>query len=205
MQKDYFKYYHPKVLMGMIILGFTAITLTKESFELTISVFGVLTILITVVTRYLWKYKPFKWLFWIDDFSGRYEGQLVYKYIDAQGKEQTGELDHVKIITQSGSNIHVVSFTKKADGTLSSPSVNKGMFVENTNDNQHFTLIYSYLNDGSADQGFSPHYGTEVIKFINDGESKRLTGGYFTNRIPFQTKGEFKNLKKVSNNLTHDF
>ena len=205
MEKDYLKYYHPKFLIGLAIVGFVLIYLAKESFGLSISVFGVLTLLITLITKYLWQYKPFKWLFWVDDFSGRYEGKLVYQYKDDDGNLKTGELEHIKIVSQSGSKINVSSFTKKADGTLSSPSINKGMYVETTQDGQHYNLIYNYHNEGSTDQGFPSHYGTEVLKFINNGNEKILSGGYFTSRSPYQTKGEFKDLKWVSNNKKHDF
>src|SRR5690606_31639097 len=118
------------------------------------------------ITNYLWKYKPFSWLFWIEDFSGRYEGRLIYQFLDENGDLQTGQLEHIKIISQTGSTINITSFTKKADGSMSSPSSNKGMYIERTQDGQHFNLIYNYLNEGSTEQGFPPHYGTEVIKFI---------------------------------------
>ena len=136
--------------------------------------------------------------------SYRYEGTLCYKYQD-NGVVKSGELEHIKIISQTGSSINVASFTKKQDGSLSSPSNNKGMYVETTQDGQHFNLIYNYLNEGSTEQGFPPHYGTEVVKFIKEDKNKEFSGRYFTNRTPFQTKGEFKNLKWVSNNKTHDF
>lgn len=205
MEKDYLKYYHPQFLIGLVIMGFVLIYLAKQSLGVSISVFGILTLLITLITKYLWRYKLFKWLFWVDDFSGRYEGKLIYQYKDDKGEIQTGELEHVKIVSQSGSQIHVSSFTKKVDGTLSSPSINKGMYVETTQDGQHYNLIYNYHNEGSTEQGFPPHYGTEVVKFINDGKEKRLSGRYFTNRSPYQTKGEFKDLKWTSNNKKHDF
>lgn len=205
MEKDYLKYYHPKYLIVLIVLGFAIVFLTNLSLGWSISIFGFLTIFITVITKYLWRYKPFKWLFWVDDFSGRYEGMLVYQYQDEKGIIQTGELQHVKIIIQSGSDIHISSFTKRVDGTVSSPSSNKGMYVEPRHDGQHYNLIYNYFNEGSTEQGFPPHYGTEVVKFIKEGKSKRLSGGYYTNRSPFQTKGEFKNLKWVSSNKKHDF
>lgn len=205
MEKDYLKYYHPQFLIFLVVGGFFLIYLTKESFGLSLSVFGVLSILIISITKYLWKFRPFSWLYWIEDFSGRYEGKLIYQYQDENGEVMSGELEHIKIISQTGSQIDVASFTKKPDGSISSPSINKGMYVENTEDGQHYKLIYNYLNEGSTEQGFPPHYGTEVIKFIEDGDTKRLSGGYFTNRNPYQTKGEFRELKWVSNNKKHDF
>jgi hypothetical protein len=141
----------------------------------------------------------------VDDFSGRYEGVLTYQYRDNEGNIQTGTLPHVKIINQNGHRITVSSFTIKPDGTKSSLSVNKGMHVEKTEDEQHYRLIYSYLNDGSKEQGFPQHYGTEVIKFLKRGKKKVLSGGYYTEREPFQTKGEFSELKWVSNDLNHEF
>lgn len=205
MEKDFLKYYHPHFLIGLVIGGFALIYLAKQSLGLSISVFGILTLLITLITKHLWRYKLFKWLFWIDDFSGRYEGKLVYQYKDDKGKIQTGELEHIKIVSQSGSHIHISSFTKKPDGSLSSPSINKGMYVETTQDGEHFNLIYNYLNEGSIEQGFPPHYGTEVVKFIKDGKEKKLSGRYYTNRSPYQTNGEFKELNWISNNKKHDF
>jgi len=205
MEKDFFKYYKPGVLIILVIVIFVAVFLAKDYYGLSISIFGIVTLIISLTTKYLWKYKPFSWLFWIDDFSGRYEGVLQFQYQGKNGEIKKGKLNHVKIITQSGSQINISSFTKNPDGTLSSPSINKGMFVEPTQDGQHYNLIYNYLNNGSTEQGFPPHYGTEVIKFIKNGNNKKLSGYYFTNRTPFQTKGEFKDLNWVNNNKKHEF
>ena len=112
-------------------------------------------------------------------------------------------MKHIKLINQNGSRITVSSFTIKADGTKSSLSVNKGMYVEKTEDEQHFRLIYNYLNKGSTEQGFQPHYGTDNIKFIKKEDEKFLIGNYYTNRDP-QTMGEIE-LKWVSNDLNHEF
>lgn len=205
MEKDYLKYYKPNFLFGLVIGVFVIVYLAKEYFVLSISIFSIITLFIGLITKYLWKYPLFSWLFWIDDFSGRYEGKLVFQYTNEEGEFKTGELDHIKIIKQNGSKISVTSFTKKDDGSLSSPSTNKGMFVEKTHDDQHYNLIYNYHNEGSMKQGFPPHYGTEVVKFIKNGTEKKLSGEYYTNRTPYQTKGEFKNLKWVNKKTEHDY
>jgi hypothetical protein len=216
MDKNYFKYYKPGaivpflLIVGTLLSYFTTyiIPIITNSANISYYQFPSVTILIGIVVfiidKWLWKYPPFSWLFWIDDFSGRYEGTLCFQYQD-NGIAKSGELEHIKIISQTGSSINVASFTKKQDGSLSSPSNNKGMYVEFTQDGQHFNLIYNYLNEGSIEQGFPPHYGTEVVKVIKDKKNKELSGRYFTDRTPFQTKGEFKNLKWTSNNKTHDF
>lgn len=216
MNKNYFKYYKPGTIVPFLIISGTLLSyLTAYIIPLITNITNVsyyqfpsATILVGgfvfLIDKWLWKYPPFNWLFWIDDFSGRYKGYLCYQYSD-NGTIKSGELEHVKIISQTGSSINVASFTIKKDGSLSSPSNNKGMYVEHTQDEQHFNLIYNYLNEGSTDQGFPPHYGTEIVKFIKDDKTKELSGRYYTNRTPFQTKGEFKNLLWVSNNKKHDF
>ena len=205
MKHDYLKYYHSKTLIFLIGVLLFVVVAAKEYWTLSISVFGLTSILLILITNHLWKFKPFIWLFWVDDFSGRYEGFLHYQYQDDSGEIKSGKLKHVKLINQNGSRITISSFTIKPDGSKSSLSVNKGMFVEKTEDEQHYRLIYNYLNEGSVEQGFPPHYGTEIIKFIKQGNDKVLSGGYFTGREPYQTKGEFSELKWVSNNLNHEF
>jgi len=68
-------------------------------------------------------------LFWIDDFSGRYEGKLRYQYRDEFGKLQDGELEHVKLVNQTGNRIVVSSFTKKVDGNEQSNAQNINYFL----------------------------------------------------------------------------
>jgi len=205
MKNEYFKYYKSSVLPILIGVLLFIVFSAKEYWELSISIFGIVSAIMVTISTYLWKYKPFIWLFWIDDFSGSYEGKLKYQYRDNTGEIQRGELTHVKLINQKGHRIIISSFTIKANGEKSSLSVSKGMFVEKTEDDRHYRLIYNYQNDGSTEQGFPPHYGTEVIKFIKNGNLKSLSGRYYTEREPFQTKGEFSELNWVSDDLNHEF
>ena len=205
MKNDYLKYYKSSVLPVLIGILLLIVFSAKEYWQLSISIFGIVSAIMVAISTYLWKYKPFIWLFNVDDFSGRYVGTLKYQYRDESGQVKIGELEHIKLINQNGSRITVSSFTIKADGTKSSLSVNKGMYVEKTEDEQHYRLIYNYLNEGSTEQGFPPHYGTEVIKFIKNGKNKTLSGGYYTGREPFQTRGDFSELKWINNNLNHEF
>lgn len=205
MAQDYFKYYNSKTLPFLIVGTFVLLWLAKDHWLLSFSIFSVLSTLMLLISTFLWKYIPFKFLFWIDDFSGRYEGTLQYQYKDQDGIQKSGQLRHVKLVNQNGHRITVHSFTVKDDGTKSSVSVNKGMHVEKTPDEKHYQLVYNYLNDGSNEQDFPAHYGTEVIKFIKKGKQKTLSGGYYTNRHPSQTKGEYIELNWVSNDTTHEF
>lgn len=203
MKNDYLKYYKSSVLPVLIGVLLLIVFSAKEYWQLSISIFGIVSAIMVAISTYLWKYKPFIWLFNVDDFSGRYVGTLKYQYRDESGQVKIGELEHVKLINQNGSRITVSSFTIKADGTKSSLSVNKGMYVEKTEDEQHYRLIYNYLNEGSTKQGFPPHYGTDKIKFIKKKAEKLLIGNYYTNKNP-QTMGEIE-LKWVSNDLNHEF
>lgn len=205
MGQDYFKYYNSKTLPFLVVGLFVLLWLARDYWVLSFSIFSVLSVLLIFISTYLWKYPPFKYLFWVDNFSGRYEGILQYQYKDTDGNSITGQLRHVKVVNQNGHRITVHSFTIKENGTKSSLSVNKGMQIEKTQDEEHFQLIYNYTNEGSIDQGFPPHYGTEVVKFIKKGNEKLLSGGYYTNREPFQTKGDYIELKWVSNDLSHEF
>jgi hypothetical protein len=160
--------------------------------------------LLLIISKYLWNINPFKWLFWVDDFSGRYEGILEYSYCDERGIQQSGKLKHIKIVNQNGSRISIASFTLRKDGGRSSPSYSRGLYVEQTEDEHHFRIIYHYLNEGNQQLGYSPHFGTDVLKFIRIGNKKVLKGGYYTNRNP-QTRGEYQTLTWVSNDLNHEF
>lgn len=204
MKNNFFNYFRSSVLVSLIGTLAIVLYLAKDHWELSFAITGAITALLILISNHLWRYNPFKWLFWIDDFSGRYEGILRFQYVDEDGSEQSGSLKHVKIINQNGNRISIASFTLKEDGSHSSPSTNKGMFVEATEDGNHFKLVYNYLNEGNAHIRFHPHFGTDVLKFIKKGESKVLSGYYYTNRTP-QTRGEYHNLKWVSNDLNHVF
>jgi len=205
MKHDYFKYYNSRILLTLIVLILSPLLLIKEYWLLSISSIAVITAILMFISTYLWKYKPFNHLFWVDDFSGRYEGFLHFQYKDDEGNLKTGKLPHVKTIKQNGHGITVTSFTLKESGVKSSKSVCKALSIEKTKDEQHFKLTYDYLNEGSTEQNFSKHEGTDIIEFIRNGTEKTLSGGYYTGREPYQTKGEYSKLKWVSNDLNHNF
>ncbi len=203
MDNNYLRYYKPKVLIGLLVYLAMAIIWANANLSLSLSVTAIIGFIMILIEKYLWKIKPFSWMFWIDNFSGRYEGEIEYSYLDENCNRIVDKLKHVKIITQSGGSICVSSFTINKDGTQSSISENKGMYVEKTKDGRHFNLMYNYLNDGNPQ--FSTHYGTEIIKFIKTNGTKKLSGRYYTERLPYQTRGTFIDLKWVSNNLEHIF
>ncbi len=202
MEKDYLKYFKPQVLLGLIVTTAFGIYFLNTHTSIAIPLLGGVSIILTIVAAKLWNKKLFNWMFWVDDISGKYLGTLKYRFV-LDGKLVEGELEHVKVINQNGHRISVTSFTKRKDGSYSSTSQNNGVYVDKTKDENHFQLIYNYLNEGSTEQGFPTHFGTEIIKIIGKGNKKKVIGRYFTEREP-QTKGEI-NLKWVSDNLEHEF
>lgn len=204
MKNNFFNYFRPSILISTIVVFGIALYVAKTNWELSIAISSIVAMLLVIISKYLWNIKPFKWLFWIEDFSGRYEGFIRYSYCDEKGIHQSGQLKHIKIINQNGSRISIASFTLQEDGGRSSPSYSRDLYVEQTEDELHFRIIYHYLNEGNQQLSFSPHFGTDVLKFIKQGKEKMLTGGYYTNRNP-QTRGEYQNLTWVSNDLNHEF
>lgn len=205
MTNDFFRYYKPSVLVIIVAVMAILFFLAIHHWHLSASFISMITMVLLVIDVWLWRYKPFAWMFWTHDFSGRYEGFLEYEYRDENCNVLKDRLKHVKIISQSGSKICIYSFTWKKDGTESTSSVNKGMYIEKLDGGIHYQLIYNYLNDGNNDLNFSPHYGTEIIKFSEENDVKEIFGRYYTERLPYQTRGKFVDMKWVNNSMKHDF
>ena len=203
MNNGYFKYYKSSVLITLITFFGVVLFFAKDYWGWSFSIVSFISALLFIIDKWLWNKKMFSWMFWVENFSGRYEGELEYEYRDENCKIQKGRLKHVKIIHQSGSKISIFSFTIKNNGIQSSLSENKGIYVEQMNGGKHYQFIYAYLNNGNFEVG--PHFGTEIIKFIRKGQDKFLSGRYFTERLPFSTKGNYIELKWVSNNEEHEF
>lgn len=204
MKNDYLNYFKPNVLIALIVFTTTGLLAIKIHWGIPLAMVAINMALLKIISTKLWSKKWINWMFWVDDVSGRYEGIIKYQYI-MDGKTTSGTKKHVKIIAQNGFRLKVTSFTMEEDGYQSSPSSNIAMHIQKTQDDKHFELIYNYLNSGNTSIGFQPHYGTDYLKIITDqnGEQK-LSGNYFTDRDP-QTRGVYINMKKVSNDLFHEF
>lgn len=138
----------------------------------------------------------------VPDFSGRYEGTLYYEFRNEKCEVISGLLEHIKVVIQNGSDVVINSWTKQKDGAMSSKSTSIEASIVKEKDGT-YSLIYNYLNDGNFELGFSPHYGTEVLKLIENGEGKHLVGKYYTERLPFQTRGKL-DLKLTNKKMYHE-
>lgn len=208
MKKNYFTYYkHPAIvfIVGASLIGF--LFLQEQNFYYSISLLGLLGIILEIIDQYLWKYKPFSWLFTIDDFSGTYEGeQIGYRIQQIDKKEKCKEIEtklHLTmIIHQTGSKIIISAFYHDAVKQESSMSNSETLAMSVTKDGQHHKIIYHYHNIGN--QKWDGHYGTTVMTLLKENKTFKISGQYYTSRKP-QTNGKFLNLKQTSKSTTHPF
>lgn len=211
-----FKYYKANTLVGFILILGTIISilvfyLTKELAFLSKKIellqyftFPATSVIVLMILKFynkhLWKLKFFNHLVWIPNIKGRYEGEIYFTH--PISKEKT-TMKSIVIVHQTASVVKINSFFKKLDGTNTTPSESKVANIVKEDDNS-FSLVYTYENKGTqGSDEFSPHYGTNHLKFIDTGKEKILTGYYYTNRNP-QTKGEMK-VKYINNNSHHEF
>ena len=204
-----FKYYKPNALVGFIlilgtIINFSIAYLTKEIVWFSHITFpttsAIVFFILLFYNKHLWKYKFLNRLVWIPNIEGRYEGNIYFTHPISKEK---ATLKSIVIVHQTASIIKINSFFKKTDGTNTTPSESKIATIVKEDDNS-FSLVFTYENKGTQGSNeFSPHYGTNHLKFIDTGKEKLLTGYYYTNRNP-QTKGEMK-VKYINDDLHHEF
>mgnify|MGYP000926775079 FL=1 len=206
MEKYNLRYLKPSAFIFIcVVLGISLITANNyinSHWGISVSVFAVIGALFGIINSYLWNKKPFCWMYNVPDFSGRYEGTLYYEFRNEKCEVISGLLEHIKVVIQNGSDVVINSWTKQKDGAMSSKSTSIEASIVKEKDGT-YSLIYNYLNDGDFELGFSPHYGTEVLKLIENGEGKHLVGKYYTERLPFQTRGKV-DLKLTNKKMYHE-
>jgi hypothetical protein len=202
MTDAHFRYLKPQVLLSLIVLLAISLYLTNQyitaSIGHNISITGIIVGVFLLIDRYLWKYPPFKWLYWVPDMSGRYEGVVHYEHPITRSPDSKNCAVEV---FQTGSKLKVSCFFQHQ--VIDEPSTSKSLVesIIKEEDDCH-SLVFTYQNEGARSLG-QPHSGTNILKFINNGEGKFLKGHYYTNRDP-QTKGLME-VKYQSNNLKNDF
>lgn len=206
MEKYNLRYLKPSAFIFIcVVLGVSLIAANNyvnSHWGISVSVFAVIGTLFGIINSYLWNKKPFCWMYNVPDFSGRYEGTLSYEFRNEKCEVVSGIFEHIKVVKQNGSDVVINSWTKQKDGTISSKSTSIEASIVKEKDGT-LSLIYNYLNDGNFELGFSPHYGTEVLKLIENGDGKHLVGKYYTERLPFQTRGKL-DLKFTNKKMYHE-
>lgn len=193
MEQFNLRYFRPSFGITFIIILGLLLTLTNKYISshwgATFSVFAIASGLLAFINSYLWHIPPFSWLYSIPDLRGKYEGELSYEFRNENNEIITGALKHVKTIHQNGSHIVINTQTMRTDGLPSSQSQSQEASIVKGVDGQ-FSIVLTYLNKGDSPQKFSPHYGTEVLEIQKNKDQIILSGVYYTNRQPFQTKGK---------------
>lgn len=206
MEKINLRYLKPSafiVMCALLALAlFAANKYVLAHWGVSFSVFATIGGLFGFVNSYLWNVKPFSWMYSVPDFSGRYEGTLLYEFRNEKCEVVSDTLQHIKVIVQNGSDVVINSWTKKKDGTMSSKSISIEASIVKEKDGT-FSILFNYLNEGNFELGFAPHYGTEILRLVENGDGKHLVGKYYTERLPYQTKGKI-DLRFKNNELYHE-
>ena len=206
MEKNHFKYYKPGVIIPFVLVTGTILSLlisflvsflmdnTSANYYQFPSTTILIGGLIYLIDKFLWKYKPFKWLYWTNDISGRYEGVIDFSnYLNGAKDSRSFALE----IEQTGSLIKLNTyFNNDSDDTSKSESK---LINLNKDEFGNISIFMNYYNNGNSVLKIPEHYGTNVLEYF-EGE---LKGFYYTNKSP-QTKG-LMTAKYVSNKLKKSF
>lgn len=153
---------------------------------LAVSFISIGTGFVSLLNMFLWHLPLIRYMYEFPDMRGTFEGVLTYSFRDANNVEQTGEMPTKREISQNGYSVFIRTTVLKADFTTSSISTacEANVIVE---DDNTVKLEFTYNNEGDPLQGFPTHQGTEILRFNK--KEGTLIGHYYTNRLPFQTKG----------------
>lgn len=141
-------------------------------------------ILYWLFTKWIWKWKFLHpWLVVVPDLSGKWEGEIYYKWNGQEGVRQT----RVEI-KQSFNHILVLLSTVESN----SHSVTSSFDIDDKRG--ICNLYYTYVNEPHVNiqDRSAIHYGT-IRFYINQDNEDTLTGDYWTSR---DTKGTIQ-LKRV--------
>ena len=204
MRNDYFRYYYPNLLIPLLLFLGIMFYFGNQFFDahwgVSVSIVSVVTGLLVLMDKNLWRYKPFSLLFWSIDLAGRYEG--IINYIDPKSGKEAKKKAVVEI-SQTGSSIKIQSYfgNKQRNEQTISKSLNTSLIRD---DHGEYSIVFTYQNDGNTMLGFPPHYGTNIFRVIKlKGKSVVLEGDYYTNRLPIQTKGTIQ-VDYKSKNLSQE-
>ncbi|WP_407475454.1 Cap15 family cyclic dinucleotide receptor domain-containing protein [Elizabethkingia anophelis] len=142
-----------------------------------LSILGLMTLVVKLIDRYLWKSSFTNIIIEIPNLNGRYEGTMTSSYIDSTTNQPT-ILDCVMEISQTASMIHVHTYIGK-NGTQTSSSETICEVLKRKTNN-FYTLYYSYGNVSNLTVELNDHKGTAYLDYFPD--VKSLKGNYFNER-----------------------
>ena len=190
-----FRNYKKTPLISFIILfaalyGLLLDLLEQRGIIVSVSASVVISGILFIYDRYLWKYLPFLTI--VRNVSGRYKGSLVSKY---NGKSYEVCIE----IHQTASMINVNQYTKNETGVTRSSSDIASL---QRLDDGRLKLSFSFHNGGDQMRDeLDSHLGFCELTFHSS--NKSFIGFYFTNREQ-QTKGTIE-ATRVKGKLKGDF
>ena len=148
------------------------------------STITLITITLSIINFWAWKWAIFKWLINIPNLNGRYTGELISSFTTPQGTPVRKIC--VMEIKQTASKIYIHSYFGDVNPnavTSSSQSVSEEL-VSDTNG--MFRLYYIFTNESNALQvQLNNHLGTARFRYFLD--IKTLEGEYYNQRMNFGT------------------
>jgi hypothetical protein len=183
------------VLLLSGALAHTVADFLDFKYNIAISFISIGSAMFALLNFVLWHWPFIISMYEFPDMRGNYEGTLQYCYRDDNNVSQSGTMRVMREVDQSGYGVFFRTTFYKEDGTVSSVSTahEVDILVEDKNTVQ---LTFTYKNEGDPTQNFAPHHGTEVLRYNK--KAGTIIGHYYTNRIPFQTKGTIE-LRKTIN------
>lgn len=149
-----------------------------------LSTIGMITLLLTFINFQGWKLSIFKWLIDVPNLNGRYKGQLISSYRDANGNPVVK--DCVLEIKQSASSVHVFAYYGDPGANIQSSrsyTVSEQIIKEQ---NGFFLLYYIFTSEPETTSlQLNNHDGTAKFKYFSD--IKTLEGEYYNRRSNFGT------------------
>ncbi len=213
MEKEYFRYYRPKLLIITIIIlsaifGFLLDLippylngfLNKPYIHYpTVSSLIVLT-LVFIDNKGI-KLPVLNKLFWVKDISGRYEGEIEYQdYKSNFIKKKTCFVE----VEQKASKININTYFNFNNKWKDEKSNSKSLVSSISSDEfENQSLVFTYHNSGNTIKNIQPSNGTNILSIIERDKDIFLEGVYYTDRVP-QTKGAMK-VKLISKKLKRKF
>lgn len=184
------------VLLLSGVLAHTVADFLDFKYNIAISFISIGTAMFALLNLALWHWPIICSMYEFPDMRGNYEGTLQYSYRDENNETKTGDMKVLREVDQNGYGVFFRTTFYKADGSISSVSTahEVDILVE---DNNTVQLTFTYKNEGDPAQNFAPHHGTEILRYNK--ENGTIIGHYYTNRIPFQTKGNISLRKSLKN------
>ena len=158
---------------------------------------AIITSLLVLYDRYLWKYRFLNKLINVPNLNGRYVGCIEYEW-NGTSEEMVCAVE----IIQSASSIQIQTYFKseKHENTYSQSLVEDIRYEK-----EHYSIYFFYFNAGTTiNSHLDCHYGANFLRVIlnEEGSPKKLTGNYFTNRST-QTRGKIE-VNFESRKLNHE-